>query len=67
MNEFRKKQKKLKKIMNILLIFTTVYLFVYIGIEPIIAKACADIVTIILGYLCDGLIIAALIVLFIYY
>ena len=67
MNEFRKKQKKLKKIMNILLMFTTVYLFVYIGIEPIIAKACADIVTIILGYLCDGLIIAALIVLFIYY
>lgn len=67
MREFRKKQAKLKKIMNILVIFTAVYLFVYIGIEPMLAKALPDWTVLVFGYLCDALVIGSLIVLFVYY
>lgn len=67
MREFRKKQAKLKKIMNILVIFTAVYLFVYIGIEPMLAKALPDWTVLVFGYLCDALVIGSLIALFVYY
>ena len=39
MNEFLKKQKHFKKIRNILITLSAVYVLVYIGAEPYIAKA----------------------------
>ncbi len=67
MREFRKKQARLKKIMNVLVIVTAVYLFAYIGVEPMLAKALPDWAVLIFGYLCDALVIGSLVVLFVYY
>lgn len=66
MKEFRKKQARLKKIMNILCIFTGVYYFVYIGIEPTLAAA-SQMANIIVGYIGEILIIACLVILFMYF
>lgn len=66
MEKFRKKQKKTKKIMNILFIISAVYLFVYIGVEPIIAEYFGGIVTMIIAYIAYALVLAALALLFVY-
>lgn len=64
MFEFRKKQARLKKIMNILVILTAVYIFVFIGVEPLIAdKTAVSVCT----YVCDGLVIVCMLVLFSYF
>lgn len=65
MRTFRKKQKIIKKIMQILIIFTALFLFVYIGVEPIIANH--NTVALVLSYLTNGLVVACLIFLFLYY
>lgn len=66
MREFRKKQKLLKKIMNILVIFTAVYFFVYIGIEPMLASW-SNAAAIAAGYAADILVIVCLCILFAYF
>jgi hypothetical protein len=66
MREFRKKQKRLKKMMNILVAVTAIYFFVYIGLEPMLAEW-NNTVTVIVGYVADGLVIAVMCVLFAYF
>jgi hypothetical protein len=66
MREFRKKQKRLKKIMNTLVVFTAIYFFVYIGIEPMLA-AWSNTVALVAGYVADGLVFVVLCVLFAYF
>lgn len=63
MNEFRKKQKLLKKVMNVVCIITAIMVFVYIGIRPMLN----GIPNLIIGYVCDILVVVALVVLFVYY
>lgn len=63
MIEFRKKQARLKRIMNILIIFSAVYILVFIGIEPMIVSAVAKTVC---TYISDGLVVACMIILFTY-
>ncbi len=65
MIEFRKKQKRLKKIMNIAVIFSAVYLFVYIGISPML-KALPTVEKAV-TYISYILVIASMILLYIYY
>lgn len=66
MEQFRKKQRKNKKILNILLIISAVYMFLYIGAEPILAKQFGSVITMISAYIAYALILASLIMLFIY-
>lgn len=66
MEKFRKKQKKTKKIMNALFIVSAVYLFVYIGIEPIIAESFGSVLTMVFAYAGYILVLASLILLFVY-
>lgn len=66
MEQFRKKQRKNKKILNILLIISAVYMFLYIGAEPILAKQFGGVTTMISAYIAYALILASLIMLFIY-
>lgn len=66
MREFRKKQKILKTIMNILVIFTAIFFLVFIGIEPSVAKY-SNTLFFALSYFGDALIVACLIILFLYY
>lgn len=66
MREFRKKQKTLKRIMNICVIFTAIFFFVYIGVEPVVADN-SNTLAIILGYTGDILIVICLALLFSYY
>ena len=65
MEEIRKKQKLLKKIMRALVILTAVFLFVYIGVAPFISKN-ADLYTA-LNYTCDALVIVSLALVLFYY
>lgn len=67
MREFRKKQKKLKKIMNTLVIATAIFLFVYIGVQPMLPDLVGQIGTVVISYINDILILICLVVLFIYF
>ena len=67
MEAFRKKQKRDKRLMNGLMITAAVYLFLYIGVEPFVAKAYGKTAVMIAAYICYGLIVAAMLVLFAYY
>ncbi|MBQ9532060.1 MAG: hypothetical protein IJR70_08305 [Eubacterium sp.] len=64
MNEIRKKQKLFKRIMRMIVIVTAIFLFVYIGIAPIIKSSAA--VTV-LNYSCDILVIISLVLVLLYY
>lgn len=66
MREFRNKQKRLKRIMNTVVIATAVYFLVFIGIEPMIAKF-SDSLFLAMGYMADVLVVACLIILFTYF
>lgn len=66
MREFRKKQKKLKRIMNTIVIATAIYFLVFIGIEPIVANY-SNALFVAMGYIADALVVACLIVLFTYF
>lgn len=66
MREIRKKQAKLNKIMKAVLIFAAVFLVIYIGAEPMVAKSSAT-AAIVLHYFCDALVIASMCIIFTYY
>lgn len=66
MREFRKKQKRLKKTMNSFVIFTAVYFFIYIGIDPMLAQW-NNTVKISVGYIADILVIITMCILFAYF
>lgn len=66
MREFRKKQKRLFKLMKSLIIFTVIYILIYIGIEPTVQNYSAEL-AVILNYVSQILIILNLPVIFIYY
>ena len=66
MREFRKKQKKLYKLMKALIIFSVIFIFVFIGAQPYVEKF-SSIADMVCRYLCDILIVANLCVLFSYY
>ena len=64
MDEIRKKQRQVKRIMRIFVIVTAVFLIAYIGVAPAITSAQA--VTA-LNYTCDILVIASLVLVLYYY
>ncbi|MCM1285634.1 MAG: hypothetical protein NC213_02450 [Acetobacter sp.] len=66
MNEIRKKQRKLYKIMKVVTIVGAIYLFVYIGIQPYVADA-SQLAARICGYISDAAVIAVLVLVFMYY
>lgn len=62
MKEFRKKQVRLKKILNICVVFTVVYLFVYYGVAPMLETNLSTI----LDFVGFGFVIATVSILFVY-
>ena len=66
MKEFRLKQKKLKKIMNIFCIITAVFMFVYIGVEPFLPDIIGSVGTLCVGYAADVLVVVSVALLFVY-
>ena len=66
MREIRKKQKKLYKAMRILLYAAIAVLVVYIGAEPMVAKA-SHVAALVMNYVCDALVIASMFMLLMYY
>lgn len=66
MREFRKKQKKLKTIMNAVIIITAIYIFIYYGIEPMLAKAIGTGGTMVFAYVMYALVLVSLSLLFQY-
>lgn len=66
MREFRIKQKKLYKLMKILILCSVILIFVYVGIQPFIA-AYSNILALTVGYICDGFMVIALAVIVTYY
>ena len=53
--------------MNSVVIVTAVYLFVYIGVEPVMAKSLGATVTMIVAYLSDFLVVESMAVLLLYF
>lgn len=66
MNKIRLKQRKFFKIMKALIIFSAVFIFVYIGVQPFVADYNQTLAAVI-NYFCDAVVIAVLIMLFMYY
>ncbi len=66
MNKFRKKQKRLFAALKALIVFTIVFIFVYIGAQPYIADF-NQTLDLVFNYLCDILVIITLVVIFVYY
>ncbi|MCM1114441.1 MAG: hypothetical protein NC397_02995 [Clostridium sp.] len=66
MKEFRKKQRRLYKIMKFIVIFGAVFIFVYIGAAPYVLDA-SQLAASICQYVCDIMVIAILVILFSYY
>ena len=65
MNEIRKKQKRIKKIMRIIVVITAVLLLVYIGVAPFLSATPALYTA--MNYLCDILVILSLVLVLFYY
>ena len=66
MREFRKKQKRLYKVMKALIIFSVIFIFIFIGAQPYVEKF-SSVADMVCRYFCDILIVANLCVLFSYY
>lgn len=66
MRSVRKKQKNFYKFLKGLVIFSVIFIFVYIGAEPY-AKAYSTALAVGVNYTCDILVIANLVVIFLYY
>lgn len=66
MNEIRIKQRRLYKLMKTLTVFGAIFLVVYIGVSPMIAQINQTLSTV-LYYLCNVIVVAVLVVLFVYY
>lgn len=67
MKEFRLKQKRLKKIMNIFCIITAAFMFVYIGVEPFLPDIIGSVGTLCVGYAADVLVVVSVALLFVYF
>ena len=65
MEEVRKKQKSIKKIMRISVIITAVLLLVYIGVAPFLSATPAIYTA--MNYVCDILVIVSLVLVLFYY
>ena len=66
MREVRKKQKNFYKFLKSLVIFSVVFIFVYIGAQPYV-KSFNETLAVAVNYACDILVIINLIVIFLYY
>lgn len=66
MNKVRLKQRKLFKFMKALIIFSAIFIFVYIGAQPAVAEF-NQTLALVIKYFCDIIVIAVLIMLFLYY
>lgn len=66
MREFRKKQKRLYKIMKPLVIISAIFIFAYIGVEPFVASW-NNVAAMVLSYVCDILVVINMIIIFTYY
>ncbi|MCH5320402.1 MAG: hypothetical protein J1E36_01470 [Eubacterium sp.] len=66
MREFRKKQKRLYALLKTSVIISAVFLLVYIGVQPYVAKL-SDLAAVICNYICDFLVIGVLVLVFMYY
>ncbi|MBQ7203547.1 MAG: hypothetical protein IJS03_05990 [Eubacterium sp.] len=67
MREFRKKQKLIKKIMNILVIFTALYLLALIAIEPKLQEMLGNTTAYALHYGGEILVVAVMVLVLYYY
>lgn len=66
MREVRKKQKKFYKFLKGLVIFSVIFIFIYIGAQPYV-KAFNETLAVSVNYACDILVIINLVVIFLYY
>lgn len=66
MREVRKKQKKFYKFLKSLVIFSVVFIFIYIGAQPYV-KSFNETLAVAVNYACDILVIINLVVIFLYY
>lgn len=66
MREVRKKQKNFYKFLKGLVIFSVVFIFVYIGAQPYV-KSFNETLAVAVNYACDILVIINLVVIFLYY
>ncbi|MGN0521655.1 MAG: hypothetical protein ACI4IQ_03345 [Eubacterium sp.] len=66
MREFRKKQNKLKKIMNALIIATVAFILIYIFVQPFVLKV-SGVAVKVCNYICDLSVIVSLITALTYY
>ena len=66
MREVRKKQKNFYKFLKSLVIFSVVFIFVYIGAQPYV-KSFNETLAVAVNYACDILVIINLVVIFLYY
>ena len=66
MRSVRKKQKNFYKFLKGLVIFSVIFIFVYIGAEPYV-KAYSANLAVGVNYACDILVLANLVVIFLYY
>ncbi len=66
MRKFRKKQKSLYGKMKILIIFSAIFIFIFIGAKPYLMDFNTTL-ALVLNYVCDFLVIAVMCVVFIYY
>jgi hypothetical protein len=66
MREFRRKQRRLYKIMKTFVIIGAVYIFIYIGVQPYLASV-SNTVSMVCNYVSDFLVVAILVLLFLYY
>ena len=64
MRELRKKQKKLKKLLNVICTITGIFIFVYIGVQPKLVDYIGQTMTVIVGYIADILVLASICILF---
>lgn len=66
MREFRKKQKKFYTLLKVSVIFSAVFMFSYIGVQPYIAEL-SSLAAVICNYICDFLVIGIMVIVFLYY
>lgn len=66
MKEFRKKQKRLKRIMNALIYITVAYIIIYYGAEPMLIKSFGTGTTTVISCIMYACILACLVILFTY-
>lgn len=65
MREFRKKQKRLFAILKATVIFSSVFIFIFIGAKPYIENV-SESAAVICSYVCDIMAVAVIVILFLY-